>query len=150
MSLDWNASKIQYFKDHPDELWIKVKTNIDEYDDVNAETKALIFGSMAVGLYSITHSNAAEWYARWKVMEEYDDFYLYRTFGDGIDEKVYLTPEIVLKHINLTTNVSNRNTSEWCKNFIKPSSFKSDNRPTLAQVKALITVKKMEFEKLAA
>lgn len=150
MSLDWNASKIEYFKKNPDELWVKVKTNMDEYDDVNAETKSLIFGSMAVGLGSITYSNSAEWYARWKLMEEYDGLYLYRTFGDGIDEKVYITPEVVLKHINLSTNVSNRSTSEWCKNFVKPGSFKLDNRPTLAQAKALITVHKMQFEKLAA
>lgn len=148
MSLDWNTTKVQYFKDHPDELWVKIKTNFDEYDDVNAETKALIFGSMAVGLGSITNANAPEWYARWKLLEEYDGLYLYRTFGEGTDEKVYLTPEVLLKHINLSTNVSNTTTAAWCKNFVRPSSFKSENRPTLEQAKAIITVRKMEFNKL--
>ena len=147
MSLDWNTKSVQYFKDHPDELWIKIKTDMQEYDDVNAETKSLIFGSMAVGIGVFSPKYLPEWYARWKMYEKYDDFYLYRVFeeGDNVGCKVFLTPEILIKHTNMVTNVSYQNATDWCKRFVKQSGYRSENRPTLAQAKSLLTVYKMEF-----
>jgi hypothetical protein len=50
MSLNWSTQKVKYFDDNPDKLYVKISEgNPDEYEDVNDETKALIFGSMSVG-----------------------------------------------------------------------------------------------------
>ena len=146
MSLDWSTQKVQYFTDNPDALWVKYHIGTpDEYEDVNAETKALIFGSMMLGFTQITEKNASEWYARWKMYEKYENHYLYSTYQDGEIDYVYLTPEIIAKHMNLSTNVSPKSTLEWCKHFIRTDRYSQNERPTLAEAKALITVFMMEY-----
>lgn len=150
MSLNWSTQKVKYFNDNPDNLYVKIsKGNPDEYEDVNAETKALIFGSMSVGFGTITEKNASEWYARWKMCEEYDGYSLCRIVKEnGKYEDVYLTPEVVIKHIGLSTNVSLMTTPNWCKTFIERRYTPDEDRPTLNQAKAKITVLMMEFDAL--
>lgn len=150
MSLNWSTEKVQYFKQNPDELWVKYRKGTpEEYEDVNAETKALIFGSMSLGLGSITEKNASEWYARWKMYEKYDGFSLYSMFKeDGTYEDIYLTPEVILKHIGLGMNVSDETTTNWCKRFAKPRYKEETDRPTFVQAKAMVIVLKMEFDSL--
>jgi hypothetical protein len=150
MSLNWSTQKVEYFKQNPDELWVKYRKGTpEEYEDVNAETKALIFGSMALGLGSITEKNASEWYARWKMYEKYAGFTLYSVYDKESNKinEVYLTPEVILKHIGLSMNVSDETTATWCKRFAKPM-YREDERPTIIQAKAMVIVLKMEFDSL--
>ena len=148
MTLNWSTQKIKYFNDNPDKLYVKIsKGNPDEHEDVNAETKGLIFGSMSVGFGTITEKNASEWYARWKMLETYDKYALCSVLSkDGKYEDVYLTPEIVIKHIGLNTNVSLVTTADWSKNFCLTRYYTDEHRPTYVQTKAMITVLMMEFD----
>ena len=124
MSLNWSTQNVRYFKDNPDDLWVKYsKGTPDEYEDVNAETKSLIFGSMALGLGSIKYSNINKWWARWKIYEKYDSFYLYSKVVDNKIEEVYLTKDVLLKHVGLSMNVSDETDTNWatrvCKFLVK-------------------------------
>ena len=148
MTLNWDTTKVQYFKDNPDDLYTVINRGTpDEYEDLNAETKSLVFGSMAVGIGNISISNASDWYARWKIYEKFDDFYLYGIVKDGEMEKVYLTPEILIKHINLVTNVSLESNALWVNRYFKAPSINKDNeKPTKNQIQTLIKEYKKEFE----
>ena len=151
MSLNWSTQKVQYFKDNPDELWRTYsKGTAEEYEDLNAETKSLVFGSMALGLSDITESNASEWYARWKMYEKYEDLYLYSFFNEETNkyDRVYLTPDIIVKHIGLSTNASIETTTAWSNRFAKPRYKTETDRPTSVQTKAMIIVFKMEFDEI--
>lgn len=127
MTLDWNTTKVKYFNENPDELWVTYrKGTTEEYSDVNAETKALIFGTMAIGIGNLKFNNASDFYARWKIMEKYDNLYLYSQFvyrEDGTCEDglqyTYLTPDVVMKHLGLSTNVSYVSRTEWIKRYVK-------------------------------
>ena len=148
MSLNWSTQRVKYFDDNPDKLYVKISEgNPDEYEDVNAETKGLIFGSMSIGFGTITEKNASEWYARWKMLENYDKYALCSVLReDGKYENVYLTPEIVIKHIGLSTNVSLVTTANWSKKFCLTRYNPDEDRPTYTQTKAMITVLMMEFD----
>lgn len=148
MSLNWDTTKVQYFQDNPEDLYVTInKGTPDEYEDLNAETKSLVFGSMAVGIGNISISNASDWYARWKIYEKFDDFYLYGYVKDGGVEKVYLTPEILIKHINLTTNVSLESNALWVNRYFKAPSINSDDaKPTKREIQSLLNQYKKEFE----
>lgn len=152
MSLNWSTEKVKYFKDHPDELWTKINVGKPhEQEDLNIETKSLVFGSMALGVSSITYKSAPDYYARWKFFEKYDNFYLYSTW-DGTDSTyIYLTPQVVVKHFGLGTNVSSESESVWAKRIAK--NYAQDHskgyRETLVtenEVKAFLRKAKQEFE----
>lgn len=127
MSLNWSTEKVRYFTENPDTLWKKYREGtVEEYEDVNAETKALIFGTMALCLNQITMKNAADFYARWKVFEKFDNFYLYSIYDGQKSIKTYLTPEVVAKHIGLSTNATTRKETEWVNNLAK--NYERENR----------------------
>ena len=127
MTLDWNTSKVKYFNDNPDDLWVKYNEGTkEEYSDVNAETKSLIFGTMSVGIGNLKYTNAPDFYARWKIMEKYDNLYLYSQFvyrEDGSSEDrmkyTYLSPFVVMKHIGLSTNVGYVSKKDWITRYVK-------------------------------
>lgn len=148
MSLNWSTQKVKYFNDNPSKLYVKISEGSpNEYEDVNPETKGLIFGAMAVGFGIITKDNASEWYARWKMWEKYERFTLYSTFKeDGTCESIYLTPEVILKHIGLSMNVVDETRLNWIKRFIKRNYASSGDMPTVIQAKAMIIVSMMEFD----
>lgn len=151
MSLDWSTQKVEYFSNNPDELWTKYRVGTpEEYEDLNAETKALVFGSMALGLGNITEANISDWYARWKMYEKYEDFYLYSFYDGETSTRTYLTPEVLIKHIGLSTNVSPETNAAWCKRFAKPMYNDKPNRPTFAQTKAMVIIFQMEYDNLVA
>lgn len=143
MSLDWNTQGIKFFKDNPDKLWVTWEENGREVSDVNVETKGLIFGSMAVGIGNITETNCSEWYARWKMYERFDDFFLYSKFDGQNTSYIYLSPDVLVKHINLSTNVGYESSSNWVKRFVK-------RRPnlSLSDAKGLLTYYKFEFKEI--
>lgn len=147
MSLNWSTEKVKYFKDNPDELWVKYRAGeVEEYDDVNIETKSLIFGTMAVCMNEITWSKAPEFYARWKVLEKLDNFYVYSTFLDGESVKTYLTPNMVVKHLGLGTNASRRTKTDWIYRLVE--SFKKEVNPrifTVAEISKIMKEAEEEF-----
>lgn len=152
MSLNWSTEKVKYFKDHPDELWTKINVGKPgEQEDVNAETKALIFGSMALGIGSISYKSAPDYYARWKFFEKHDNFYLYSTWDGSESTYAYLTPQIVVKHFGLSMNVSTESEAVWAKRIAKNYTQEHargyrDTLVTENQIKAFLRSAKQEFE----
>lgn len=152
MSLNWSTENVKYFKDNPDELWVTYrKGEKDQYEDVNAETKALIFGSMTLGIGSINYKNAPDFYARWKVFEKYDNFYLYSVWDGEETTKTYLTPQVVIKHFGLSTNVSTESEAVWAKRVAKNYSQEhargyKDILITEKEIRAFLREAKNEFE----
>jgi hypothetical protein len=152
MSLNWSTENVKYFKDHPDELWTKINVGMPgEQEDLNVETKSLVFGSMALGIGSISYKNAPDFYARWKVFEKYDNFYLYSVWDGEETVKTYLTPQVVVKHFGLSTNVSTESETVWAKRIAK--GYAQDHargyRDTLVtekEIRAIIRDAKNEFE----
>ncbi len=142
MSLNWSTEKVKYFNDNPDKLWVKYnKDTPEEYEDVNVETKALIFGSMALGIGSITFENGMDFYARWKVLEKFDDFYLYAKYENDERVTVMLTPDVIVKHIGLGTNVSTETQTKWVnrlsesRDYVKNNISKADINSALKEAK---------------
>ena len=152
MSLNWTTEKVKYFKDYPDELWVKVNEGKPgEHEDVNVETKSLIFGSMALGIGSITYKSAPDYYARWKFFEKYDNFHLYSVWDGEETTYTYLTPQVVVKHFGLGTNVSTESESVWVKRIAKQyiqdhARHYRDNLVSENEIKAFLRQAKQEFE----
>lgn len=132
MSLDWNLSKIENYKE------VCFSTNENGEDILNPRTEALIWLTMAVDIGKITEENAIEFYARVSLWENMFTPML-SSFEDH--KKVYhkITPEDVKKHIGLSTNVSKISDAAWRKrmfdNFVREarSEFK---RKTKEEVSA--------------
>lgn len=145
MPLTYDTTRIKYFKENPDELTVQVKESPEyTYEDLNPETKALVFGSMITDIGSLTIKSACDYYARYKILEKYDNLsFLSRATGKGW-EAVYLTPEVVIKHIGLHTNVFNTSKSEWVKrifnNFSKDRDrdYKPTERELSAEYKKMV------------
>jgi hypothetical protein len=152
MSLNWDATKIKYFKDNPDELYIEVPYSYGDggntYTDLNVETKSLVFGSMSVGIGSITNKNYLDFYARWKVLEKLSrSFYLYSTFVGNEKNYQYLTLDVVKKHIGLATNVGFESQTKWSDRIAK-GRFSDELKMTAKEINAYTTVFKMEAKEL--
>lgn len=145
MPLTWNASKIQYFIDNPDELWVKSVSFGEEYDDVNAETKALIFGSVAISVGSITESSAPEFYGRWKVLEKFDDFCLTMVYDGSEIIRNYLTPDVVSKHIGLSMNVSDVARTKWAAHYVRTSPHIKDKYRS-ADIASIVNFYSLEYK----
>lgn len=148
MPLVWNTESVKYFSENPDELWVTYnKGTSDEYSDVNPETKSLIFGTMSIGINSIKYSTAPDFYARWKILEKYVHHYLYHIYQNGEFEYVYLSPDILRKHMGLSTNASSRSLSEWLEAMCE--QFHTENIDSnLSTMKKEYKSFKEEFEKL--
>jgi hypothetical protein len=81
---------------------------------MNPVTEALIFGTMTVGLGSITDSNVDEFAARFRVIEKIHGAQLYKPNPDGPGTMDwFLTDEDFIAHIGLSCNVSNETRSKW-------------------------------------
>lgn len=146
MTLNWSTERVVYFKNNPDDLWVEHESSIQgKYTDVNAETKSMIFGSMAVCIGNITEANAKEWYARWKILEKYDNLSLTTSFVDGEWIDNYLTPQIVQKHIGLSTNVNYVKSSEWATRIVK-QYVRNKIDITVQEVKSLLTVFALDYK----
>lgn len=148
MTLNWSTQKVKYFKENPDKLYSVYNANTpDEYEDLNAITKTLVFGTMIVGIGNLTYSTAPDFYARWKFYEHHDNLYLSKTYEDGEWKEILLTPEILVQHIGLSTNVSNLNDKEWLAKTIDSYKRTGDYTDMTAKtIKDFITNKKNEFE----
>lgn len=154
MTLDWNTTKVKYFNENPDELWVTYRKGTkEEHEDLNAETKALIFGTMSIGIGDLKYKTAPDFYARWKIMENYDRLYLYSEFvydeNDNSELKyTYLTPDVVIKHLGLSTNVGYVSRTEWIRRYVK--SHANDRyleiKPNLKDITKMYNSFLKEFE----
>ena len=104
MSLNWNVENIDNYKQV---CW-------KEDGTLNPVTETLIFGTMAVGLGSITDKNVDEFAARFRIMEKIHGAFLYKP-GPGGKGRVdwLLTDEDFIAHIGLVCNVSNETRAKW-------------------------------------
>ena len=103
MSLNWNLEGI---KDYKQVCWIGGDDDLDRR--MNPVTNALIFGTIAVGLGSITDKNVDEFAARFRIMEKVHGCMITK---DGKPE--FLTDEDFISHIGLVCNVSNETRAKW-------------------------------------
>jgi hypothetical protein len=93
MSLSWNLEKIRDWKE------------ISENDNEWAVTETLIWDCMAVEIGTITEKNAAEFYARVRLLEQLYGCSLGYVGEDGKRVDRPITPEDVERRIGLSTNV---------------------------------------------
>ena len=150
MPLNWNAERIKFFQENPDDLYVDVPgDNGSTYSDLNVVTKSLVFGTMSVGIGDLTFKNAPDYYARWKMLEEHDGYYLYGKVNDEGDfVRFYLTPEIIMQHIGLATNVSHVSKKEWVTRLAKAWANEKDGQGqfTIKNLSAEYDKKRKEFE----
>lgn len=151
MPLSWTAENIKYFNDHPDELWTKYHDGtVEEYEDLNIETKSLVFSMPALGIGNISYKNAPIFYARYKIMEKYDNWYLYSVYTGEEVEKKYITPQVVIKHINLAVNVVYEETPKWLRrisnSFMREKRRPDLEKPTYKEMKSIFDAEIRNFE----
>lgn len=102
MALQWNVERIRNYKTV---CWL-------ESGEMNPLTAALIHSSMSVGIGTITHDNAAEVYARTKILEAVNGHLL---FKDGKPSPI--TFEDIESHIGLWTNIGFESRKEWAERW---------------------------------
>jgi hypothetical protein len=104
MSLNWQVDGI---KDYKDVCW-------REDGSMNPVTEVLIFGTISVGLGSITDKNVDEFAARFRIMEKIHGAFLYKPAEVGKADW-YLSDEDFIAHIGLTCNVTNESRAQWAR-----------------------------------
>jgi hypothetical protein len=126
MSLDFDVSKVKNFA---------VVTTFVEQDGNkiwHPITKALVFGTMAIGMNNITEANWEEFYNRLNLWELCAGPSLWRSAGGTGDPKNHITPLEVFMHIGLHTNASRKTDKQFLddcfrvlkdNNRIKPSDI---------------------------
>lgn len=120
MSLDFSVERMKNFN---------VLTTIVHYDvnDPSIErerkwhpvTNALIFGTMAIGMNSITDSNWKEFYNRLNMWERAVGPQLWRGDIPKNDPRNFVTPLEVYMHIGLHTNASSKTLNQFLKDVWK-------------------------------
>jgi len=83
---------------------------------MNPVTETLIFASIAVGCRGISESNSETFFKRLAVYEKLFGAFMYRA-QDHVGSPE-ITPEEVIAHIGLTTNVSPETDSVWLKRIM--------------------------------
>lgn len=151
MALTWNVKNVKYYQENVDSLYVKVEEFGQEYDDVNPETKMIIFSTMAIGIGNLSEVNAPEFYGRFKVLEKLDDFYLTSYVKDGELIKNYITPEIVHKHIGLVTNVGWESTTAWTSRTAKNTRFRQTEMKYEAKdLRSIIAFYSLEYKEFTS
>lgn len=102
MALNWNIKKCKNYKE---------LTNNENVND----TDAIIWGTMFVGIPTITEKNYKEFYARYHLMELIGDTFRNTRTDDGKLEPYYLTIEAVKRRIGLSTNASKMTRAQFIK-----------------------------------
>jgi hypothetical protein len=78
--------------------------------DLDGVTKTIVFATMNVGIGSINDENAGEFYARLTILDK-----LMGPFIIDDNNKSLLTPEVIIRHIGLKTNVAKESRPAWTK-----------------------------------
>lgn len=144
MPLTWNIGAIEKYKDDLDSAYIEYEENGKTYYDLDPKVKTFVFWGGAVGIGYITKDNAAEYYARSKVIEKVvGEGFMFKWGEDNEREQIYMEKSDVKEMIGLSTNHGFRNTTEWTRIFHENNKNKS---PGIKVIKAMITVYKHEYE----
>jgi hypothetical protein len=113
MSLNWSVRDI---KDHETLCYITAEKDIpygprkgERY--LNPVTDTLIWGTMIVGMGSITAKNWKKFYYRISFMEKMVGAYRY----SQVRGPIYLTPKDIQDHIGLHTNAVTETEAKWLK-----------------------------------
>lgn len=93
MSLNWNGTKVQGWKDIP-----------------NEERDAIIWLTMAVDQGDITEKNWREFAVRLRIYQK-----MFGAYWTVQGNPEYVTDKHVRQMVGLTTNVSNKSRSAWMK-----------------------------------
>lgn len=149
MPLTWYIGDIEMYKDDVEKAYIEREENGQKVYDLVPETKTFIFWGGAVGYGQITKKNAAEYYARSKVVEKICDVSFMTGWEKDSDDQwvtkdILLTMQNVKDHIGLSTNHSTFNTKEWLDIFVRNNSTVCPDKKVL---RAMLTVYKHEYEK---
>jgi hypothetical protein len=83
---------------------------LDKDGKIKPLTHALIISTTSIGMSEITTKNAAQFYARIRVVE--------RLYGPLLDGKRKLTPKHIHSHIRLKTNAEEKNVRLWAQDII--------------------------------
>lgn len=103
MALTWSIEKVADWETLADDEWERLVT------------EALVFASMAVGIGRITKDNAADFYARLRMVELVEGSYLRR---EG--ERYLITVADVRRRVGMTTNVSTATSNDiWARGWVK-------------------------------
>jgi hypothetical protein len=102
MALNWNVENIDNYKQV---CWI----GEGDKRRMNPVTETLIYGTISVGLGSITDKNVDEFAARFRIIEKVHGPFLIK---DG-DKPWHLSDEDFIAHIGLSCNVSNETRAQW-------------------------------------
>jgi hypothetical protein len=139
MPYTWNMSKVEYYKDNPDKIWVKTRQFGEQMDDVNPEAKAIIFGMMSVGMSGISENNVAEFYGRWKVMEMLENLYVTAMVTDTGDlDKTFMSPNLAKKYIGIGTNNTYSSLTRWAIDVSKAyPKYKSSDIKSIVQFYSL-------------
>jgi hypothetical protein len=120
MSLDWNVSKV---KDYENLCWITLEEDLPSRflkagdSLVNPVTETLVFLTISAGIPEITEQNAAEFYARVRIIEAtYGAFLSKHDENGGLADKP-LTAEDIYNHIGLRTNATTLTKTAFTKNI---------------------------------
>lgn len=118
MSLNWDLTKIN----NREELCWKE----DEHGNFNVSgvTETLIYCTMFVGMHTITAQNAEKFYTRVSLFEKTSG--AIRTKWEEKERTdIFVSPEEVLLHVGLSTNVSNLTDAEFKNRMIKNANQKA-------------------------
>lgn len=148
MPLSWNIGDIEMYKDDVDKAYIEREENGQKVYDLVPMTKAFIFWSGATGYGSITKSNAAEYYARSKVVEKICNTSFMQGWGKDEDgnsyvKDIYIEMQNVKDHIGLATNHNTFSTTQWLDIFIRNNKSVAPDKKV---IKGMIVVYKYEYE----
>lgn len=116
MALSWDLSEIA---DHED-LWHEQEEKGEDGEPrykLDAITEGFIWATIGIGIGHWTADEAPEIYARLKLVEKIDGPLFYKMV-DGKREDTLVTPEMVLRHVGLRTNVSHEARGRWRNRLI--------------------------------
>jgi hypothetical protein len=121
VSLNWDVSNIQ----NHDEVCFFYAPDDDPNHGVskgdrllNPVTNSLIWATIAVGIGDLSEVNAAEFFARLRLIERLDGPFLIRAVDPETGRRpegpgAFITTDEVRAHIGLTTNVSFESRTRW-------------------------------------
>lgn len=111
MSLNWNLGP------NADEILRKYPSvkHEDGTESQNPVTYTIVVSTMAIGIGRLTRAKAADFYARLRVLDKLHGPFV----RDGDGKPRPITPEDVLAHVGLTTNVFPEETqAKWIKRIL--------------------------------
>lgn len=115
MALNWDTEKIE---NHEEICWERREATPTQAAGryLKPLTEAFIWTSISIGIGQWNEVNAAEVYARLKIIEALDGSFIMRMNDDtGKFEQHRISPQDVIDHIGLSVNVSYESRKDWAQ-----------------------------------